>query len=391
MNGLTGLCSNPSAAKSIRPATQKTSGKYVCARVGLCFFRGRMISAVCFGRSRSVAAGALWLLATLACPAWDYDQHRLVNQMALASLPTNFPAFVQAAETRERIAFLAGEPDRWRNTPDYVLRHENGPDHYLDLEDLAEHHLKASELSPFRYEFTAQLAQARRAHADHFPPVDAAKDQDHTRSLIGFLPWTVAEQYSKLKAQFSYLRVFEELGTPEEIANGRQNCVYIMGVMGHYVGDSTQPLHTTKHFNGWVGANPAGYTTNHGIHALMDGGFLRQVPVRREALLARLRPARAVRELPVGGAGANADLFAEVLAFVQTQNRLVEPLYQMEKAGKFRSEQPGAQEGRAFLEQQLLAAGQMLGDLWLTAWQQAHGDKFLRDALVRRAGGAKGQ
>ena len=39
-----------------------------------------------------------------------------------------------------------------------------------------------------------------------------------------------------------------------------------MGVMGHYVGDCAQPLHTTKHHNGWVGENPHGYTTWPGLH-----------------------------------------------------------------------------------------------------------------------------
>ena len=48
---------------------------------------------------------------------------------------------------------------------------------------------------------------------------------------------------------------------------------YVMGVMGHYVGDATQPLHTTKHYNGWVGDNPEGYTTSRKIHSWIDGGF----------------------------------------------------------------------------------------------------------------------
>src|SRR3954463_8690604 len=68
--------------------------------------------------------------------AWDYEGHRLVNQLALSSLPTNFPSFVFVPEYRERIAFLAGEPDRWRNTSDLTLQHFNGTDHYMDLEDL---------------------------------------------------------------------------------------------------------------------------------------------------------------------------------------------------------------------------------------------------------------
>ena len=68
--------------------------------------------------------------------AWDYEGHRIVNQLALASLPTNFPSFVRTPAVSERVAFLAGEPDRWRNTPDLSLKHFNGPDHYLDIEGL---------------------------------------------------------------------------------------------------------------------------------------------------------------------------------------------------------------------------------------------------------------
>src|SRR3974390_1550148 len=69
--------------------------------------------------------------------AWDYEGHRVVTQLALASLPTNFPAFVRTPENAERIAFLAGEPDRWRNMQDLPLKHVNGPDHYIDMEELS--------------------------------------------------------------------------------------------------------------------------------------------------------------------------------------------------------------------------------------------------------------
>src|SRR5258706_483831 len=49
--------------------------------------------------------------ALCLCPAqaWDYEGHRLVNELALASLPKDFPAFVSTTAAQERIAFLAGE------------------------------------------------------------------------------------------------------------------------------------------------------------------------------------------------------------------------------------------------------------------------------------------
>ena len=93
--------------------------------------------------------------------AWDYEGHRIVNQIALASLPTNFPVFTFTRAARERIAFLVGEPDRWRNTTDLPLKHFNGPDHYLDFEELADVGLGVTNLSHFRYEFVTQLALGR--------------------------------------------------------------------------------------------------------------------------------------------------------------------------------------------------------------------------------------
>jgi hypothetical protein len=226
---------------------------------------------------------AVFAALTITAPAaraWDYEGHRTVNQLALASLPTNFPAFVHTPAAEERVAFLAGEPDRWRNTPDLPLKHFNGPDHYLDLEELATYGLKPEALPVFRYDFVALLALARKAHPENFHAIDSAKNEDHTRELVGFLPWAITENYGKLKSAFSYLKTFEENGgTEEEIANAQANIIYIMGVMGHYVGDSSQPLHTTIHHHGWVGDNPHHYSTNGRIHSWIDEKQIAACPI----------------------------------------------------------------------------------------------------------------
>src|SRR6185503_5730105 len=139
--------------------------------------------------------------------------------------------------------------------------------------------------SPFRYDFVAQLKFAREKHPKNFPAIDESKNTDHTRDLIGFLPWALNEQFCKLESAFSYLKTFEQFGgTPDEIANAQQNIIYIIGVMGHYAGDAAQPLHTTKHFNGWIGANPNHYATNKTIHAWVDGGFIRRTEIRVDEL-----------------------------------------------------------------------------------------------------------
>ena len=312
---------------------------------------------------------------------WDYEGHRLINQLALDTLPTNFTAFTKTSTARERVGFLGGEADRWRNTTDLSLKHCNGPDHFFDLDLLEPHKIDASKLSPFRYDFAVQLANARVAHAQNFPAIDPLKDADHTKAHIGFLPWTITEYQARLKSGFSYLKEYEADGTPEEAVNARENILYIMGVMGHFVGDATQPLHNTKHHHGWVGPNPKGYSTNYSIHSWIDGGYMNQFGVSPEKLRARLRPAAFV-----SGARSNAavELFPAVVSFLQQQFQQVEPLYELEKAGKLSGRRELSQEGHDFITGQMLRASQMLGDLWFTAWQQAPPDMFLRSALAKR-------
>jgi hypothetical protein len=334
-----------------------------------------------------VCAVALFtLLQTGAHPAraWDYEGHRLVNQLALASLPTNFPAFVRAPVAAERVAFLAGEPDRWRNMQDLPLRHCNGPDHYIDLEELAVYGLKPELLPVFRYEFVAQLALVRKAHPEKFPEVNSARNEDHTREVVGLLPWAIAENYAKLKSGFSYLKTFEQDGgTAEEIANAQANIIYVMGVMGHYVGDSSQPLHSTIHHHGWKGENPHEYTTENRFHSWIDGGYFFKVGgADAKGMESKLRPAQIVA---LNGRSAKPEeMFQAAMAFIMEQNKLVEPLYQLDKEGKLSGEGEKGLMGKAFLEAQLLKAGQMLGDIWFSAWQQAPVDTFLKAQLVRR-------
>jgi len=335
---------------------------------------------------------ALTILAVLGLPAaraWDYPGHRLINQLALAGLPADFPAFVHTPTAAERIAFLAGEPDRWRNSPDLPLQHENNPNHYLDLEQLGWAGLDPATVSPLRYEFALAFAAGRSAHLDKFPPIDPAKDAEHTREWAGFLPWEITEDYDRLKSAFSYLRAYVQGGgTQTEIANAESNIVYLMGVMGHYVGDGSQPLHVTVYHHGWWGDNPRGFTTDPKFHAWIDGGFIARAGITFAGLKARARPAGVLPTAPA--AGERDAMFSEVMRYLQAQNERVVPLYELEKAGKLKADgSPGSFDGREFIEEQLLRGGEMLGSIWLTAWRTAPPDQYLLDWLARRSAAAK--
>ena len=316
--------------------------------------------------------------------AWDDEGHRIVNRLALAGLPEDFTAFVREPADTERIVFLASEPDRWRSNPDLPIKHANGLDHYLDLEMLAWAGLTPQTVAPMRYVFASQYAAGRIVNPAAYAPIDPARNSERSREWPGFAPWAIAEQYGKLKAAFSYLKTFEENGgTPEEIANARANIVYVMGVMGHYVGDCAQPLHTTVHHNGWVGENPSGYNPRPGIHAWIDGGFIARTGIGYAEIAARMTPAQPL-SLAAVPAGQDA-FFTTVMDYIVETHRQVEPLYALEQAGKFKDgSAEDSAEGRAFIEEQLLRGGRMLSAIWLTAWRAAPTDTYLRAQLLKR-------
>lgn len=339
--------------------------------------------------SNRVRLGLAGLALVTAAQAWDYEGHRIVNTLALRSLPADFPAFVREPAFAERVAFLAGEPDRWRNVPDGPLKQSGGSwgDHFCDIEQLTEAGIDPTKVTSFRYDFIVQFAAGRAAHPEKFHAIDPTKNLDHTAEWPGFAPWAITEYYGKLKSGFAYLKTFEELGTPEEIANAQANLAYLMGIVGHYVGDLAQPLHTTVHHNGWVGDNPNGYTTWPKFHSWIDGGFVAAAGITLEDVSPQVKPAEPIslKTQPDG----RDPMFVAVMNYLIEQNKFVEPLYALDKQGVFRAEVAKTSvEGQDFIKARLLTGGEMLGKLWITAWKNAGPDTYLRAQLIKRQAAA---
>lgn len=340
------------------------------------------------------------LLSALTARAWDAEGHRIVAHLGLSALPTDYPAFARDAAAASRIGFLTNVPDRWRNV-DPWLKHP-GPswtDHFLDIEEIPDAGLDLDTLTSFRLDFAVAFAAGRAAHPEKFRPIDPARNTDRTREWPGTAPWAIAEWFHKLRSAFAYLKAFEEMGgTPEEIANSQQDVIYAMGVLAHYVGDCAQPLHSTIHHNGWVGENPNGYTTWNGFHSWIDGAVVARTGINGPSLVQRVKPGAILTLNP--RADGRDPVFVVALEYVVAQNKFVEPLYQLEKAGKLGNEKPDANgrqpnppkpvspEGRAFIEERLLTGGNMLATLWATAWKSAPVDTYLRTQLARRQAAA---
>lgn len=312
---------------------------------------------------RLLAALFLAQLFLPASLAWNAHGHRTITYLGLDGMGDKTPEWLKDAKVRDRIAFESSEPDRWRSTPFDVLNHENKPEHFLDIEDLDGFGLTLDTLPPLRYEYMRALAVAKYVHPDRIRAYDASKDPDRTKEWPGLLPYAIVEHYAKLQAAFNQARILEQFNDPQrtfQLEQARQNAIYHMGMLSHFVGDAAQPLHTTRYFNGWTGENPNGYTTSTKFHAYIDGGVLEKHAITVASLRPGTKFERTVNALKP---------WDDVLEHVRRSHEQVEPLYRLEKSGDLDKE-----AGKAFFEARLRDGASMLAALYTAAWESAAPD-----------------
>ena len=272
--------------------------------------------------------------------AWGRDGHTMINRLAAEQLPADVPAFLREEPALDLLEYLGPEPDRWRNRAEDELAVGAAPDHFIDLEyaDLV------GTLPRRRYDFVRALAAAQPQHPD----------VALTPEKVGMQPWAVEEIYQRLKAamrEYRGLRAAKKETRPVETV-----ILFYAGWLGHYVADGSMPLHTTFQYNGWTGANPRGYSTEHRIHSQFESVYVTANVSRKE-----VQPLVAAAPVQV-----LADEWTDYLAYLRHTSTYVEKTYQLEKAGGFTG--AGSPEAKAFTEERLAAGAIELRDLIDTAW-----------------------
>jgi hypothetical protein len=281
---------------------------------------------------------ALALVETPGASGWGNEGHTYINRVAAQKIPADMPRFLRRSAVE--IAYLGPEPDRWRSPSEYALKNAQEADHFIDLE-------RVDWLNPLpsgRYEFYRKLYEKRAATADHA--------DDYLPEKVGLQPYITMEIFGRLKAAFREYRHLRDLHQPT--ASVEHAIVFYAGWLGHYVADGSQPLHTTIQYNGWVGPNPNGYTTQHGIHALFETTYVAQNITAADFSTLVHAPERLT------------DPFQQYVAYLRESHAQVETVYALEKAGGFSGK--GSAEAFTFTTRRLAAGSQMLLNLWYTAW-----------------------
>jgi S1/P1 Nuclease len=284
---------------------------------------------------KSVASlSAAVLLTTLLAPgvhAWGEEGHRYINRVAAEHLPQDMPEFFRNASVR--LSFLGPEPDRWRDGRELfkALGEVNNPDHFIDI-DKAENF---EELPNDRYQYADWLR---------------AKGKDPKD--IGFLPYSILEGYQKVQVLFRMWRDPQHQAEREQI---EQNIIYYAGVVGHYVADGSQPLHTSIHYNGWsTSSNPQLYTREP-LHGRFESEYVK-AQIKPEDFSGLVKTATRLQ-----------DAFADIVKYLLQSYNKTADLYRMDKSARWDANNRNA-ESKKFVTERLAAGSQMLANLWYTAW-----------------------
>src|SRR5579872_851206 len=269
---------------------------------------------------------------------WGTEGHEYINHVAAEKMPHDMPLFLRRAVAE--ITYLGPEPDRWRSSTEFALKNAQEPDHFIDLERVD----WLDPLPPGRYEFYRKLYEKRAANPEH--------GDDYLPEHVGLQPYITMEVYGRLKAA---LREYRQLrATRKPTYSAQQAAIFYAGWLGHYVADGSQPLHTTIKYNGWVGENPNGYTTEHHIHGQFEANYVAAniFPTDFASLV------KAPEHLD--------DPFAQYVAYLRDSNKLVDDVYALDKDGGFNGKRSAA--AFDFTTHRLAAGSQMLLNLWYTAW-----------------------
>ena len=297
----------------------------------------------------------------LQASAWGNTGHRLIGVAAVRALPDELPTFLRTPGAAAEVGELSREPDRTKGGGQPHDR-ERDTAHFIDL-DATAHVMNATgpsidALPRLKSEYDAAL-------------VAAGLDVDDA----GYLPYAIWDGYQQLVRDFATWRVLNAAEARETDPGKRawyredrlrREALILrdMGYLGHYVGDGSQPHHTTIHYNGWSRdvPNPEGYTTSRQTHGLFEGAFTARV--------ARLDAVEAAMTAPqLDG----FDLRARVPAYLKATLAQVLPFYQLEKAGGFAE---GDARGAGFTIERLAAGASELRDLYVLAWRDSADDEI---------------
>jgi len=252
--------------------------------------------------------------------AWDARTHRLIARLAVDALPQN--------PLKRIFEMHDAELQEDAVAPDEILRPRYGRveaiRHYIDLEYYGSNPI-------------AQLKPDRAAMEREFGA--------RTLEVSGTLPWTIDEM----------ARQVEQAWSKGDCAQA----IELSGYLAHYIGDASQPLHTTRYYDG--------FPQDRGMHARLEGAVDRSVNEVSELA----RPQVYLQKID--------SVWSSTIVELDHSHALVGGTRDADRAARAAT---GAKRGddfdRALMQrempmvaQQVAAAASTLAAVWLFEWNRA--------------------
>jgi hypothetical protein len=131
-----------------------------------------------------------------------------------------------------------------------------------------------------------------------------------------------------------------------------------LGYLAHFVGDGSQPMHVSVHFDGWGNyANPEKFSAAKGLYARFEGSFVRGA-ITQNDLVTHLSPYR----------DCHCTILRRVSDYLTATHGQIVRLYELEKVDSFDG---GHESGKAFVSERLAAATSELRDMIVDAWHRS--------------------
>lgn len=271
-------------------------------------------------------------------------------------LPAELPAFLQTQAAKDEIVYLQSEEDRLKIGDEEVAWAREWPtDHYLDVEDDGTvAGVALSALPPTRDEFEQLLINSQH-HVDAYN--------------VGFLPYAILEGYEQVRSDFALWReatadtqAHNSAAAATIVGYREALVIHDIGIFSHFVGDGSQPLHVTVHYNGWGRyPNPQGFSTDSKTHAQFESDWV-----------SRFMSADVVNQFFRVPTELAAVPLPDIERYLAETNAQVVPFYAMKSRGAFdltNATSAAHNDAVRFTATRLAAASQMLDSLILTAWR----------------------
>ena len=293
--------------------------------------------------------------------AWGAKGHVMISRLAAASFPESMPAFLRGAGAVSEIAYLGPEMDRLKGSGQ-SWDADDDPAHYVDLrdDDTVAGAVRASEMPADREAYDTAL---RPAGTDQYRQ--------------GYLPYEILDGWEQLREDFAYWRVDDYAAVHDsspvlraQAARDRaivQNVTIIdLGVWSHFVGDGSQPLHVSVHYNGWGDfPNPENFTQSRRTHSDFESEFVNRY-VGEPQVRALMKPDSALPDPQ--SLLEQPPVMAAIMRYLDASKSEVPKLYQIEKSGGFAT---GSPDAVGFAASRLAAGAMAVRDFSRWAWQDS--------------------